>query len=42
VLLCVGAFETVLSSEGADVQTGVAEAAATRAFRGAPISHRVS
>jgi len=28
VLLCVGAFETVLASEGAEVQTGVAEAAA--------------
>ena len=32
VLLCVGAFETVLASEGAAVQTGVAEAAAIEAF----------
>jgi alanine-glyoxylate transaminase/serine-glyoxylate transaminase/serine-pyruvate transaminase len=32
VLLCVGAFETVLSSEGAAVETGVAEAAAQKAF----------
>ncbi len=32
VLLCVGAFETVLASEGAAVQTGVAEAAAIQAF----------
>jgi alanine-glyoxylate transaminase/serine-glyoxylate transaminase/serine-pyruvate transaminase len=34
VLLCVGAFETVLASEGADVNTGVAEAAAQKAFAG--------
>ena len=32
VLLCVGAFETILSSEGAAVATGVAEAAAQQAF----------
>jgi alanine-glyoxylate transaminase/serine-glyoxylate transaminase/serine-pyruvate transaminase len=32
VLLCVGAFETVLASEGAAVETGVAEAAAQEAF----------
>ncbi len=32
VLLCVGAFETVLASEGAQVSTGVAEAAAIYAF----------
>jgi alanine-glyoxylate transaminase/serine-glyoxylate transaminase/serine-pyruvate transaminase len=34
VLLCVGAFETVLASEGAGVETGVAEAAARTAFAG--------
>jgi alanine-glyoxylate transaminase/serine-glyoxylate transaminase/serine-pyruvate transaminase len=32
VLLCVGAFETILASEGAQVGTGVAEAAARQAF----------
>jgi alanine-glyoxylate transaminase/serine-glyoxylate transaminase/serine-pyruvate transaminase len=32
VLLCVGAFETILGSEGAHVGTGVAEAAARKAF----------
>ena len=32
VLLCVGAFETVLASEGAEVPTGVAEAAALSAL----------
>jgi alanine-glyoxylate transaminase/serine-glyoxylate transaminase/serine-pyruvate transaminase len=32
VLLCVGAFETILASEGAVVKTGVAEAAALQAF----------
>ena len=32
VLLCVGAFETVLSSLGADVRTGVAEDAARQAM----------
>jgi alanine-glyoxylate transaminase/serine-glyoxylate transaminase/serine-pyruvate transaminase len=32
VLLCVGAFETILASEGARVGTGVAEAAAREAF----------
>jgi len=34
VLTCVGAFETVLASEGAAVETGVAEAAALTAFAG--------
>jgi alanine-glyoxylate transaminase/serine-glyoxylate transaminase/serine-pyruvate transaminase len=34
VLLCVGAFETILASEGAPVETGVAEAAAQRIFAG--------
>ena len=34
VLLCVGAFETILSGEGASVETGVAEAAAQKAFAG--------
>jgi alanine-glyoxylate transaminase/serine-glyoxylate transaminase/serine-pyruvate transaminase len=34
VLLCVGAFETVLASEGAAVETGVAAAAAQKAFSG--------
>jgi alanine-glyoxylate transaminase/serine-glyoxylate transaminase/serine-pyruvate transaminase len=34
VLLCVGAFETVLASEGASIPTGVAETAAARAFQG--------
>jgi alanine-glyoxylate transaminase/serine-glyoxylate transaminase/serine-pyruvate transaminase len=34
VLLCVGAFETILASEGASVETGVAEAAAQKAFVG--------
>jgi aspartate aminotransferase-like enzyme len=34
VLLCVGAFETILASEGAAVETGVAEAAALKAFAG--------
>jgi len=34
VLLCVGAFETVLASEGAAVETGVAEAAAQKTFTG--------
>ena len=34
VLLCVGAFETILASEGAAVETDVAEAAAQRAFTG--------
>jgi alanine-glyoxylate transaminase/serine-glyoxylate transaminase/serine-pyruvate transaminase len=34
VLLCVGAFETILASEGAAVETGVAEAAAQKAFAG--------
>jgi len=33
VLLCVGAFETVLASEGANVATGVAAAAAAKAFK---------
>ncbi len=33
VLLCVGAFETVLASEGAGVSTGVSEAAAAAAFQ---------
>jgi len=32
VLLCVGAFETILASEGAAMETGVAEAAAQTAF----------
>jgi alanine-glyoxylate transaminase/serine-glyoxylate transaminase/serine-pyruvate transaminase len=32
VLLCVGAFEAVLASEGAKVATGVAEIAAMKAF----------
>jgi alanine-glyoxylate transaminase/serine-glyoxylate transaminase/serine-pyruvate transaminase len=32
VLLCVGAFETILASEGAVVKTGVAEDAALQAF----------
>jgi alanine-glyoxylate transaminase/serine-glyoxylate transaminase/serine-pyruvate transaminase len=32
VLLCVGAFETILASEGAAVKTGVAEAAAQVTF----------
>jgi alanine-glyoxylate transaminase/serine-glyoxylate transaminase/serine-pyruvate transaminase len=32
VLLCVGAFETILASEGATVETGVAETAALEAF----------
>ena len=34
VLLCVGAFETILASEGAPVQSGLAEAAAQKAFSG--------
>jgi len=34
VLLCVGAFETILASEGAAVETGVAEAAAQKNFAG--------
>ena len=34
VLLCVGAFETILASEGAAVETGVAEAAAQKTFAG--------
>lgn len=34
VLLCVGAFETILASEGAPVETGVAEAAAQKVFAG--------
>jgi alanine-glyoxylate transaminase/serine-glyoxylate transaminase/serine-pyruvate transaminase len=34
VLLCVGAFETILAGEGASVETGVAEEAALRAFSG--------
>jgi alanine-glyoxylate transaminase/serine-glyoxylate transaminase/serine-pyruvate transaminase len=34
VLLCVGAFETVLASEGAQIPTGVAEIAAIKAFSG--------
>ena len=34
VLLCVGAFETILASEGASVETGVAETAAQKAFAG--------
>lgn len=34
VLLCVGAFETILADEGAAVETGVAESAAHRAFSG--------
>ncbi len=34
VLLCVGAFETILATEGAAVETGVAESAAQKAFAG--------
>jgi len=34
VVLCVGAFETVLANEGAAVEIGVAEAAAQKAFAG--------
>ena len=34
VLTCVSAFETVLTSEGAAVETGVAEAAAQKTFAG--------
>jgi len=34
VLLCVGAFETILASEESAVETGVAEAAALHAFDG--------
>jgi alanine-glyoxylate transaminase/serine-glyoxylate transaminase/serine-pyruvate transaminase len=34
VLLCVGAFETILANEGAAVEIGVAEAAAQKAFAG--------
>jgi len=34
VLTCVGAFETVLTSEGAAVEKGVAEAAAQKTFAG--------
>jgi len=34
VLLCVGAFETILGNEGAAVETGVAESAAQKAFAG--------